>query len=154
MDGSELNFRRGLFFAGTVDDRSKDFVRAQAQDLGFLKHDQRISDYRADIDTYNSLANESDRLQGGDAQICVRSVVHKAEQGLDQLGPLALGQFDSSDSGHGLGCKVSRLDIRGAKGHERILLDLMFGIAGQVEPSAGHVCLAVDLLWRSDACER
>lgn len=39
MDSSELNFWRGLFLAGTVDDRSEDLVRAQAQDLGFLKRD-------------------------------------------------------------------------------------------------------------------
>ena len=59
-----------------------------------------------------------------------------------------------SQKGHGLRCKVSRLDIRRTKGHERILLDLVFGVARQVEPSAGQVCLAVGLLWRSDACER
>ncbi len=37
MDRGQLNLLRGLFFAGTVNDRSEDFVGTEGENLGFLE---------------------------------------------------------------------------------------------------------------------
>lgn len=93
-------------------------------------------------DTYYGLADEADCLKGGDFEICVGLIIDEAQEELDELWPVALGEFYGGDSGDDCGRKVSGL-LRGrAESEEGILLDLGLCFVGETEPPAGVLLLA------------
>jgi hypothetical protein len=152
MDSSELDIRGRLLLPCALDDGCQDFIRTQAEDLGFLQ-EKRVSGRRAKqggIWTHDDFADETDCLEGGDFEVGILLVVDEAEKKLYEISPLIIREFDCGNGGNDLRGKIASLLQWRCEGFKSLLFDLILSVYGELKPPIRVFLLPCRVLEREE----